>query len=356
MKTVGPIRVMILDESPLAGGRLAHFLRQDSGIHVVGQALDACQARALILDHQPNVVLLDLGSRASLAVLGSLKMYYPVPVIAYTSRNATPGQRAMRALELGVLDLLAKPDLRDHAVASAFAGELLTRIRVAAADARPMQRASRTIAGWRAQGFAQNGVDPAEFLIVIGASTGGPEALRALLSRAPADFPPVVIVQHMPATFTASFANRLAQSSPLVVHEAQDHEFVGPGQAVVARGDTHLTVRRTPQGFRVCYTDQQPVNRHCPSVDVLFDSAVSLGPAAVGVLLTGMGDDGARGLLRLSQAGALTIAQDHSSCVVYGMPKAAVQLGAAARSAKPEEIPDLIRQELAKRMPLRATR
>jgi two-component system, chemotaxis family, protein-glutamate methylesterase/glutaminase len=195
--------------------------------------------------------------------------------------------------------------------------------------------------------FRAAGLNPARYLVAIGASTGGTEALRALLTSAPADFPPVVIVQHMPAGFTAAFANRLNQASPLTVTEARGGDALIPGRAVLARGDTHLIVQRTGGAWRACYTHTLVVNRHCPSVDVLFESvAAAAGRYAIGVLLTGMGNDGARGLKLMRERGALTIAQDRASCVVWGMPKVAVEIGAAMHTARPEQVPALIQRLL----------
>ena len=183
-----------------------------------------------------------------------------------------------------------------------------------------------------------------------GASTGGTEAVRELLMHMPADSPATAIVQHMPAMFTPSFAQRLNLSSALEVSEASEGNLVSVGRGVVARGDTHLTICLSARGWRAHYTHQERVNRHCPSVDELFDSAVKAASSnAVGILLTGMGDDGAQGLLRLRQCGALTVAQDAGSCVVFGMPKVAQRLGAAELSAAPKEIPRLIVRALARR-------
>lgn len=196
--------------------------------------------------------------------------------------------------------------------------------------------------------FRAAALDPAAHIVAIGASTGGPQALLELLAHAPADFPPVAIVQHMPAGFTKKFAERLDRFSAMTVAEAVEGEPLTPGRALLARGDTQLTVRRAGQAWEVHYTHQQLYNLHCPSVDVLFTSvAETAGARAVGVLLTGMGADGARGLSRLRQAGALTIAQDRDSCAIYGMPKAAVELGAVQFHGSPADIPEIVRRELA---------
>lgn len=194
-------------------------------------------------------------------------------------------------------------------------------------------------------------IAPRRHLIALGASTGGTEAIAAMLRRVPADFPPLVMVQHMPAGFTKAFAKRLNGLGAVRVSEAADGEVLEPGRAVIARGDTHLVVRAAGTAWVVRYTHQQPVNRHCPSVDVLFDSvARAAGDRAVGILLTGMGDDGARGLLRLRRVGAVTVVQSEASCVVYGMPKVALDLGAARNSAAPESIPGLVLRALRPRV------
>jgi len=173
-----------------------------------------------------------------------------------------------------------------------------------------------------------------------------------LLSRAPPDFPPTVIVQHIPAGFSHTFAARLSSRSCLSVGEAVDGERLSPGRAVVARGDTHVIVRPESAGWAVRYTDQRPMNRHCPSVDVLFDSVAAVArERAVGILLTGMGVDGAQGLLGIRQAGGITIAQDKESCVVFGMPKVAVDLGAATLTAAPEDMPAALLRALLEHQP-----
>jgi two-component system chemotaxis response regulator CheB len=244
---------------------------------------------------------------------------------------------------------MAKPGGLACGALRPWAAELAARIRTAAHEAQPLPVTCPT-ARLRPPTFRATGLNPARFLVAIGASTGGPEAVQKLLTSTAADFPPVVIVQHMPAGFTRSFAERLNDSCPLRVTEAHDSDVLTPGRVVVARGDTHLIVRRAAKGWRAYYTRQQLVNGHCPSVNVLFESvAVAAGRQAVGILLTGMGADGAQGLLQLRQQGALTIAQDRDSSVVYGMPKVGVELGAALYSARPERIPALVQRALLAR-------
>ena len=351
MRTVGPIQILIADDSPLFCRLLAKELNQHAGIHVVAKACDALRAREQILQHRPDVIILDLelGNGAGLNLLRKLRMFYPVPVIACSGSTSHGGPLAMKAMALGALEVVAKPSTSDARALGKLGIELAAKIRMAAAEAKPVPVA-RLATGLRPASFRAAGLNSARYLIAIGASTGGPEAIRALLANAPADFPPVVIVEHMPASFTPSFAQRLDQYSDLSVTEARDGETIGPGRAVLARGDTHLIVRRAGADWRVRYTHQQLVNRHCPSVDVLFDSvATAAGRVAVGILLTGMGDDGARGLFRMRAQGAITIAQDRASCVVYGMPKVAVELGAVAHTAHPEQMPGLVQQALLAR-------
>jgi two-component system chemotaxis response regulator CheB len=238
------------------------------------------------------------------------------------------------------VEVVPRPTNARPAAIAALAQDLVGRIRDAAAHARPVPLAAQSAAAsgsWRAAG-----VDPQRRFVVIGASTGGTRAIEDFLGQAPPDFPATVIVQHMPAGFTQSFAQRLNSLSSVSVSEACEGDLLVPGRVLIARGDTHVVVRSLPGGWRVHYTDRLPVNRHCPSVDVLFDSAAAVGPAAIGVLLTGMGDDGARGLCRMRACGALTLGQSKHSCVVYGMPKVAADLGAVQHTAAPGEMPALI--------------
>lgn len=352
MKDDGRIRVLIVDESDSFRDWLSRELGTEAGIQVVPGARDAQAARDRILQHHPSVILLDLDLPGSdgLAFVRNLREHYPVPVFAYMGSSVSGAPRALQALEAGVLEVFKKPRFGTRLGRTRFKRDLLSRLRTAATDARPVPSpAVNTV--WEKPTFASSRINSACHLVAIGASTGGTEALRALLSNVPADFPPVVIVQHMPAGFTRSFAERLNHYSPLAVREARNGEAVQPGEAFIARGDTHLVVRRRGASWIVSYTNRELVNRHCPSVDVLFASAAeAAGRSGVGILLTGMGADGAKGLLAMRRAGALTLAQDQRSCVVYGMPKVAVDLGAVVRSAPPEELPDLVRRGLLNRL------
>jgi two-component system chemotaxis response regulator CheB len=350
----GAIRVLVIDDSPLLARALAAELDRCADLHAVGGSGEIGQVRQQLLQYHPDVIILDLELRSSdpLGLLRKLRAHYPVPVLAHRAHAPDGALREKRALELGVLEIVPRPASLRPAALHAHARELAHKVRLAAALVRPVPP---PVAAAATPGFRAAGLDPARFLVAIGASTGGTEAVRALLARAPGDFPPAVIVQHMPAGFTRAFGQRLSGLCALSVAEALEGEVLHAGHAVIARGDTHLVVRRAGPAWCVRYTDQRPANRHCPSVDVLFDSvAAAAGRQAVGVLLTGMGADGARGLLKLRRAGALTIGQSASTCVVYGMPKVAADLGAVMYTAAPEDIPQLIVRALRERAGARA--
>ena len=346
----GPVRVLIVDDTPLFARLLAAELERCGGLHAHASGGDVAEVREQLIQYHPDVIVLDLALRKvnALDLLRKLRSHYPVPVIVTAGSGDENARRAIDATRRGALEAVPKPEHIRPTVLRSFALDLAGKIRMAACIARPVASPVATAA--TPTSFHAAGLVPGRYLVALGASTGGTKAIETLLRRAPADFPPVVIVQHMPAGFTRSFAARLNSLSPLAVSEAADGELLMPGRAVIARGDTQLIVRAGGPGWRAQYTNQAPVNRHCPSVDVLFNSvAAAAGPRAIGVLLTGMGEDGAHGLLNLRQAGALTIAQDRASCVVYGMPKVAVDLGAALFSAAPEDVPALTLRALLER-------
>ncbi|MBN2447853.1 MAG: response regulator [Phycisphaerae bacterium] len=343
MKRDGPIRLLIVDGSPAFRVQLRSRLRAHNDLEVLATASDTRLARERVLAGHPDIIVLDLDlvRGDSLPFLQKLRAFYPVPVFG-VSHEA--GRNAMQAVELGALEVLQRPAGGDTRTLDRFADDLAERARIAFAQARPVPL---LVGPSPARSWREAGLNPDHYLVVIGASTGGTEAIRELLAAAPPDFPATTIVQHMPAAFTDKFAERLDQSCDLMVSEGVAGQPVKTGQVVVARGDTHMEVRRRASGWHVVYTHQQPVNNHCPSVDVLFESAAKhAGPAAIGLLLTGMGADGARGLLAMHQRGCLTLAQTRASCVVYGMPKAAVELGAVAEQRTPEGLPNCVLQQV----------
>lgn len=350
MRPEGPIRLLIIDDAALFALALAAELDGGAGIHALCVDGDIAALRQQLVQYHPEVILLDLAlrTRDALELLRKLHTYYPVPVLVSAEPTRESAARALRAVESGALGIVRKPQRRDCATLRAFAADLAGKVRMAVAVARPVP--PPLPASGHPRSLRAAGLNPAHYLVAIGASTGGTIAIDALLRRVPPDFPATVMVQHMPAGFTRSFAARLSSRSPLSVTEAAEGDTVGPGQAVLARGDTHLTVHPVGGRWSVRYTDRCLVNRHCPSVDVLFDSVAAVaGARAIGILLSGMGADGARGLLAIRQAGGVTLAQDRESCVVFGMPKAAIELRAALHTAAPEDIPAVVLQALRER-------
>jgi two-component system chemotaxis response regulator CheB len=248
---------------------------------------------------------------------------------------------AIKAIEMGAIEVITKPHGVTGRLLEPWSEDLVRKIRAAAAS-RPAPPPLPPVAAGPTL-FRDTGLDPNRFLVLIGASTGGTEALKRLLRAAPPDFPAIAMVQHMPEGFTAAFARHLDLECTLEISEAVEGDMLAPGKAFLARGGTQMRIVPAPEGPRIHYGETEPFNRHCPSVDVLFDSAIRItGRKLIGVLLTGMGADGAQGLLRLRQAGALTIGQDQRSSVVYGMPKVANDLGAVQIQCCPSDVPRTI--------------
>lgn len=327
------VRTLIVDDSPTMRSLIAAMLRGDPQIEVVGEAGDPLQAREAIKKLDPDVVTLDIEmpNMNGLEFLEKIMRLRPTPVVMVSTLTQAGAEATIRALEIGAVDCVAKPNGDDGA--RGFA-ELAEKVKAAArAKLRGVSERTAPPAA-STERFAPDGR-----VVAIGASTGGVEALLTIISRFPANCPPTVITQHMPATFTKSFAERMNRASGAQVTEATDGAVLETGRVYLAPGGlTHLEVVGNGS-LRCRLTDAGPVNGHRPSVDVLFNSvAKACGPKAVGALLTGMGKDGARGLLAMKQAGAQTVAQDEATCVVYGMPKAAVELGATTRQAPLERM------------------
>ena len=331
------IRVLIVDDSALMRQALTALLQRDRQIEVVGVAADPIIAEERIKALAPDVLTLDveMPRMDGLTFLEKLMHTHPMPVVMVSSLTEAGCETALRALELGAVDIITKPkvDLREHLdelaleVASKIKAAALARIRP------PGSREASQPAGYGGgprPAVNASMIKTTDRLIAVGASTGGTEALKDFLMAMPANTPGIVIVQHMPEKFTRSFAERCDQLCTIRVKEAEEGDRVLVGHALIAPGNFHMTVRRNGAQYYVTILSAAPVNRHRPSVDVLFDSvAESAGRNAVGVIMTGMGADGAQGLLRMRRTGARTIAQDESTCVVFGMPKEAIELGAA---------------------------
>ncbi|OHZ04343.1 chemotaxis response regulator protein-glutamate methylesterase [Salinicola sp. MIT1003] len=297
---------------------------------VVATAPDPLVARDLIKKHNPDVLTLDveMPRMDGLDFLERLMRLRPMPVLMVSSLTQRGSEITLRALELGAVDFVAKPEVGIRDGMLEYAGMIAEKIR-AAAQARPSRQ------GALAKPAAPREVLRApmlssEKIIIIGASTGGTEAIRQVIEPLPANSPAVLITQHMPGGFTRSFAERLDRLCRVTVKEAEDRERVLPGHVYIAPGDWHMRLTRSGANYVIALDDGPPVNRHRPSVDVLFQSAAACaGRNALGVILTGMGRDGAAGLLQMREAGAHTVAQDEASCVVFGMPKEAIALGGA---------------------------
>ncbi|HET7810316.1 MAG TPA: chemotaxis response regulator protein-glutamate methylesterase [Steroidobacteraceae bacterium] len=333
------IKVLVVDDSALVRQILVEILKAARDIEVVGTASDPFMARERIKELNPDVLTLDveMPRMDGLTFLANLMRLRPMPVVMVSSLTERGAETTLRALELGAVDFVSKPRIDIAGTLKNFSEEILGKIRMAA-EARVVARRAPMITSV-APKHSADAILPAdagrrmlrttERIIAVGASTGGTEAIRELLMGLPADCPALVIAQHIPAAFSTPFARRMDAMSALSVCEPTDGQYIMAGHVYIAPGGRHLLVERDGARYRCRLNDGPPVNRHCPSVDVLFRSvAQQVGPNAVGVLLTGMGDDGARGLKEMRDAGAPTIAQDEASSVVWGMPGAAHRLGA----------------------------
>ncbi len=337
------IRVLVVDDSAIVRKVLTEALAGERDIEVVGTAPDPFVARDKILSLHPDVLTLDIEMPRmdGVTFLKKLMYHHPMPVIVISSLGIASSRAALDALEAGAIDVLAKPggpqsvgDLR-LSLASKIRAAKVARLRVpapkAAAPASPTARAPL------AQPF------PVSAVIAIGASTGGTEAIQKVLVEMPENCPGIVITQHIPAVFSRSFANRLNDICPIRVREAEDGDRIEPGLALVAPGNFHMLLQRSSGGYRVEIKDGPMVCYQRPAVDILFHSvARAAGPNATGALLTGMGSDGAQGMLAMKKAGARTIAQDEASCVVFGMPKEAIRLGAVDHVLPLSDIPGAV--------------
>lgn len=341
------IRVLVVDDSALIREVLTRMLSRDGDIMVVGTATDPLDAREKIKALNPDVVTLDIEmpNMNGLDFLDRLMRLRPTPVVMVSTLTKKGASETLLALELGAVDFVAKPSAEFEGGIEAFGAGLRDKIRVAArSDVRG--RASRVEAPKVA---IKTAAAPAGALIAIGASTGGVEAIRAVLTELPADCPPVVIAQHMPAGFTARFAARLDELCTIKVVEAEDRMPLAVGQAYVAKGGRHLRVERSSGQLKCRLSDDGLESGHRPSVDVLFESvARAVGPLAVGAILTGMGRDGARGLKLMRDAGAYTLGQNQATALVYGMPRVAFEEGAVVEQAPIEAIAGRLAHALVK--------
>jgi two-component system, chemotaxis family, protein-glutamate methylesterase/glutaminase len=320
------IRVLVVDDSALVRSLLAEIIDRQGDMACVGTAADPLIARAMIRELNPDVITLDveMPHMDGIEFLSRLMRLRPMPVLMVSTLTQHGAALTLRALELGAIDFVAKPAIGAGDGLALLAEEISAKIRIAA-----RARLQPTGAPAPALVPASLGRVGSDKLIFIGASTGGTEATRQLLQQLPADAPALLIAQHMPSGFTRGYASRLDGLCRIAVKEASDGERVRPGHAYIAPGGRHLCIEPSGAGYVTRVHDGVPVNRHKPSVEVLFDSAARvLGPQALGVMLTGMGADGAAAMRRMRDAGSWNVAQDEASCVVFGMPREAIAAGA----------------------------
>jgi two-component system, chemotaxis family, protein-glutamate methylesterase/glutaminase len=329
------LRVLVVDDSALMRKLIPQILERDSSIHVVGTAMDGAFALKKISELKPHVITLDLEMPRmdGIETLKEITRRFKLPVIVVSAHTTAGATATFKALSMGAFDFVAKPHDALSANLEPIATELINKIKVAAHAELTKIRPELEPAPFVRVRKSVQSRPPARKIIAIGISTGGPNALQYLLAQLPADFPAaILIVQHMPEGFTELFARRLDECCNIDVREAQSGDLLLAGRALVCPGNRHLKVRRLPLGDIVALSDDPRMNGHRPSVDVLFRSvAHEFGSEAVGVLMTGMGEDGAEGMNAIKSMGGMTIAQSEDSCVVYGMPKAAIERGYASR-------------------------
>lgn len=335
------VRVVIVDDSALMRQLLSSCLSADPEIEVVGTAADPIEARDMIKALNPDVITLDveMPRMDGVTFLRKIMTLRPMPVVMISTLTQAGAEVTLEALEIGAIDFIAKPTKDIGTVMTELAGELQAKVKTAAR------------VRVRARQFEQKPPKPkpvignlsSKKIVTIGASTGGVEALKAVLIHLPANCPPILITQHMPERFTASFARRLNNECAMTVTEACHGDAVEPGHVYIAPGARHLELAKSSGKFVCRLTDDPPVSGHRPSVDVLFRSAAKIaGPDIVGVILTGMGKDGSEGMVQLRQAGATTIGQDEASSLIYGMPRVAFERGAVQRQYPLHDIADAI--------------
>jgi len=340
----GKVKVLIVDDSAVVRKILGLIMSRDPEVEVIGTAPDPFVARDKILRLKPDVLTLDveMPRMDGITFLEKLMRHHPIPVVIFSSLTPKSCETAIKAMELGAAEVMLKPSLDVAENINELSIQLVDKVKAAAKMrltriSKPIGRKTSSAA---TPAYADKPMlNTTNKIIAIGASTGGTEAIKKVLQHMPLGCPGIMIVQHMPEHFTKSFADRLNQLSRIDVAEATNNATVRPGLALVAPGNFHMRLRRSGARYYAEVKQGPLVNRHRPSVDVLFESvAKSAGKNAVGVIMTGMGGDGANGLLKMKQMGASTIAQDESSCVVFGMPKEAIRVGAVGKTVPIEKV------------------
>ena len=337
------LKVLIVDDSAVVRQTLSQIISSDPDLEVMGTASDPFFAAKKIAESVPDVITLDveMPRMDGLTFLKKIMSQHPIPVVIISSLTETGTETGIRALEFGAVDIITKPQMNTKQffeeskiricdAIKAAGGAKIVRRRFTESQVMVVEPKLSADAVLPKGGPGHSMLKTTEIVIAVGASTGGTEAITVFLKALPPDCPGIVIVQHMPEKFTTSFANRLNEICKITVKEAKDGDSVIRGQALIAPGNYHMLLKRSGAKYYVEVTEGALVNRHRPSVDVLFRSTARYaGSNAIGILMTGMGDDGAKGLLEMKEAGARTVAQDEKSCVVFGMPKEAIKLGAA---------------------------
>jgi two-component system chemotaxis response regulator CheB len=340
------IKVLVIDDSALIRSLLTEIINSQRDMEVVGAAPDPLIAREMIKQLNPDVLTLDveMPKMDGLDFLEKLMRLRPMPVVMVSTLTERGSEITMRALELGAVDFVTKPKMSITDGMLEYTDVIADKIRTASkARIATLQRHVVTQGVSAAPTQLRNPLISSEKLLIIGASTGGTEAIKSFLLQMPSDCPGILITQHMPAGFTKSFANRLDSLCQISVKEAAGGERILPGHAYIAPGDKHLLLARSGANYVTLLSDAPPVNRHKPSVDVLFESAAEYaGKNVIGVILTGMGKDGAVGMAQMRDAGAYNFAQNEESCVVYGMPKEAVAHGGVDEVAHLNDLPKLV--------------
>ncbi len=335
------IKVLVVDDSPMIRQALKIIFDQDDEFEVVGLANNGIDAKNKVMKTSPDVITLDIEmpKMNGLEFLERLMAKHPIPVVMVSSTTTSGAENTIKALELGAVDYIAKPVLSEGQSIFDFKDEILSKVKVASKVniKRFAHKGMRQLSGKSTKTHAapiHEDIKPKyvfkKKIIAIGASTGGTDAILKVLTRLPKRVPGIVIVQHMPQYFTKAFASRLNSVCEIEVKEATDGDKIEPGTALVAPGDYHMVISNVGETYFVRLNQDSRINQHRPSVDVLFDSvAKKIGDKSIGILLTGMGKDGANGLAAMKGSGAYTIAQDEDSCIVFGMPREAIKLGGA---------------------------
>ena len=339
-------RVLVVDDSALIRGVMTELLSSDPDLEVVGTAQDPYIARDKIKTLNPDVLTLDveMPKMDGLTFLQKIMAGHPMPVVMVSSLTESGCETTLRALEIGAVDFITKPKIDVQHNMNELSQEITSKVKAAAA-ATVKKRVPTVESAERIRELASQSsmIKTTDAIIAIGASTGGTEALKDLLEVLPPNTPPIVITQHMPERFTKTFANRLNELCQISVKEAEEGDSVIPGQALLAPGNYHMELRRSGARYHVSLNQNPAVNRHRPSVDVMFQSVARYaGANSLGVILTGMGNDGAAGMLEMKKVGAFNFAQDEASCVVFGMPKEAIKAGGVDKILTLTDLPSAI--------------